>query len=315
MLSFLLDLLRDPTESFTVIVVDTEGLKTPRQYILEPKRFMQVTIGIAATLAVVLLLLIPPVRHLIFGNAVVSEDVSLQSSSRRLTALQDSLETQEMYLLKLRQAILGVDSTGHKPAYTKNEVPPEIGTPQTQAPLPQQQAPISGTKETEFKALVAEASKTAQNWKDHVQPALSMEELRLKATPPVHSYLSGLHFPVMPPINGFATRSFDPSSGHYGVDVAVDAGANVRAIGDGYVIFADWTHETGFVVVVQHQGGYVSVYRHNMRILKRVGEKVRAQESIALSGNSGEMTTGPHLHFELWHEGLAQDPKSLIIGW
>lgn len=316
MWSFLLDLFRDPAESFTVIVVDTEGLNAPRQYIVEPQKFLQIVIGIVATTFVVILLLIPPINRFIFGGQ--SEEITVQSNNNRLAALQDSLETQQMYLLKLRQAILGSDSTGHIPAFTRTPQPIE-NTPTAEANPPTSPTPSPvakpETNEQEFKELVAEASQAAQNWKDHTQPALSMDNLNVKTSPPVQSYLSGLRFPVMAPIRGFVTRHFDPRLGHYGIDVATDAGANVRCIGDGYVIFSDWTRSTGFVIVVQHKGGYVSIYRHNKQLMKRVGEKVRAQENIALAGNSGEISTGPHLHFELWHEGLAQDPKSLIMGW
>ena len=101
--------------------------------------------------------------------------------------------------------------------------------------------------------------------------------------------------------------------GHFGVDIAVDEGSPIRAVGDGYVVFADWTHEGGYVVAVQHADGYLSVYKHNARLLNRVGDRVRSRETVAISGNSGEITTGPHLHFELWRNGLAQDPRTFFV--
>ena len=84
-------------------------------------------------------------------------------------------------------------------------------------------------------------------------------------------------------------------------------------MGDGYVIFADWTHEGGHVIVVQHANGYVSVYKHNQRLLKRVGDRVRDREAIALSGNTGEITTGPHLHFEVLINKRFVDPLSIQV--
>jgi murein DD-endopeptidase MepM/ murein hydrolase activator NlpD len=80
------------------------------------------------------------------------------------------------------------------------------------------------------------------------------------------------------------------------------------------VVFADWTYEGGYAVGVQHADGYLTVYKHNQRLLKRVGDRIRARDEIAISGNSGEISTGPHLHFELWQNGLAQDPRSYIVG-
>jgi murein DD-endopeptidase MepM/ murein hydrolase activator NlpD len=87
----------------------------------------------------------------------------------------------------------------------------------------------------------------------------------------------------------------------------------VRSVAAGYVVAADWTHDGGHTIAVQHPDGYLSVYKHNARLLKRVGERVRARETLALSGDTGEVTTGPHLHFELWRDGLAQDPAALLL--
>ena len=126
--------------------------------------------------------------------------------------------------------------------------------------------------------------------------------------------LDQIRFPVFPPVEGFITRGFEAQTGHYAVDMAVEVGSPVRSIGDGYVVMADRTQEGGHAIAVQHTGGYLSLYKHNRRLLKRVGERVEAREVIAESGNSGEITTGPHLHIELWNNGLAQDPAAYFIG-
>jgi murein DD-endopeptidase MepM/ murein hydrolase activator NlpD len=114
-------------------------------------------------------------------------------------------------------------------------------------------------------------------------------------------------------VDGIVSRGFSASANHYGMDFAVDEGSPVRAVGDGYVVFADWTHEGGYVIAVQHADGYLSVYKHNARLLRRLGDHVRSRETIALSGNTGEITSGPHLHFELWRNGLAQDPRTFFV--
>jgi len=79
------------------------------------------------------------------------------------------------------------------------------------------------------------------------------------------------------------------------------------------VVFADWTDAGGWTVAVQHADGYLSVYKHNGRLLKRVGDRVRNRETVALSGDTGEVTSGPHLHLEIWRDGLAQDPAAFLI--
>ena len=116
-------------------------------------------------------------------------------------------------------------------------------------------------------------------------------------------------------MNGFPTRDFSAQTGHYGIDVAVSKGESIRAVAHGYVVWADWTQDGGYTIAVQHTDGYLSVYKHNGRLLKRIGDRVRATEPIAVSGNTGAITTGPHLHFELWRNGLAQSPRSYVTGW
>ncbi|NNE34547.1 MAG: M23 family metallopeptidase, partial [Rhodothermales bacterium] len=128
-------------------------------------------------------------------------------------------------------------------------------------------------------------------------------------------YFEGENLTVFPPVDGFVTRLLDPTIEHYGVDIAVPEGTVIRSIGDGYVVFADWTHEGGYALAIQHAKGYLSVYKHNQRLLKTAGDRVRSLEPIARSGNTGEVTTGPHLHFELWQNGLAQDPRRYFVEW
>ena len=127
------------------------------------------------------------------------------------------------------------------------------------------------------------------------------------------AYAAGLRFPAPPPVDGVLSRGFDAARGHLAVDYAATVGTPVRAVAGGYVVLADWTHDGGHTIAVQHPGGYLSVYKHNNRLLKRVGDRVRTQETIALSGDTGEVTSGPHLHVELWHDGLAQDPAAFLL--
>ena len=117
---------------------------------------------------------------------------------------------------------------------------------------------------------------------------------------------------LFPPVKGIISQSYGERNGHWGVDIAVPDGTIVTAVLDGTVIFSEWTIETGFVVAIQHNNELVSVYKHNSKVLKRVGTHVTAGEVIALSGNSGELSTGPHLHFELWYSGVPLNPENYI---
>ena len=111
------------------------------------------------------------------------------------------------------------------------------------------------------------------------------------------------------PLKGVVSQAFNKDNGHMAVDVLAPKNSAIKACLDGYALLAEWTAETGHVLMVQHGNGLISVYKHNSALLKKQGDVVQAGEAIAIIGNSGELTTGPHLHFELWHEGKAVDPE------
>jgi len=115
------------------------------------------------------------------------------------------------------------------------------------------------------------------------------------------------------PADGIVTSKFDLSKEHFGVDIVAKHNAAVKATLDGTVIFAAWTLETGYVIGIQHKENLISYYKHNSVLLKKVGEIVKAGQPIAIIGESGELTTGAHLHFELWHRGAPVNPEDYII--
>ena len=115
------------------------------------------------------------------------------------------------------------------------------------------------------------------------------------------------------PINGFISRDFDLSKGHFGIDFVVKTGTPVYAAGNGYVVFADYTANDGYMMIIAHSDDYVTVFKHCSSLLKKTRETVEQGELIALSGNTGLLTNGPHLHFEVWKNGQAIDPKTVLI--
>jgi murein DD-endopeptidase MepM/ murein hydrolase activator NlpD len=124
------------------------------------------------------------------------------------------------------------------------------------------------------------------------------------------SYASMVFFT---PLKGMVTNEFNPVANHYGIDIVAPENEVVKATMDGIVLFASWTIETGHVMVIQHQQNYISVYKHNAVLLKQEGAYVRAGEPIAIVGESGLFSTGPHLHFELWHNGNPVNPRDYIV--
>jgi len=122
--------------------------------------------------------------------------------------------------------------------------------------------------------------------------------------------LEGLLF--FPPVKGVVSDGFNASKKHFAIDVAAPLNSMVNAVLDGTVTLAQWTDDTGFVIQLQHDNNLISVYKHNVKLLKNVGDRVKAGTAIALVGNTGTITTGPHLHFELWHNGTPIDPAKYI---
>jgi hypothetical protein len=122
--------------------------------------------------------------------------------------------------------------------------------------------------------------------------------------------LETMHF--FAPVKGAVTDKFNMPKGHFAVDVVTTPNAVVSSTLGGTVIMAAWTSETGYVIQVQHKNNIISIYKHNAKLLKKTGETVKAGEAIAIVGNSGEFTTGPHLHFELWYNGYPVDPEKYI---
>jgi len=139
------------------------------------------------------------------------------------------------------------------------------------------------------------------------------EQFRLSAldTDPVSRNLYDMHF--FTPVIGIVTRSFNPLDGHFGIDLVAGPNEVVKAVLDGTVIMSAWTLETGHVIQIQHDYELISVYKHNAALFKTVGQEVVAGDAIAIVGNSGELTTGPHLHFELWHDRIPLNPSEFIV--
>lgn len=120
------------------------------------------------------------------------------------------------------------------------------------------------------------------------------------------------NFVLFPPVNGTISESYDVKSKHYAVDIVVEENTPIKATADGTVIFAEWTAQTGYVILIEHSSGLISVYKHNASLTKSQGDLVKAGEVIATAGNTGELTTGPHLHFELWSDGYPVNPTNFI---
>lgn len=286
-----------------MILLEQETMASPRQYEVRPSRLLIVGAAtmVAGALLAVGFFVFTPVRGVFSGTDLEDYRDVAELNAHRAVALEDSVAIQYRQITQLRALITGdLDSLTTTVPVSDDDVLPE-------------------PSEVEAVLGVTLDEPGSANQTDHEQPAVSFRWLDVSgdAVPlpgsAAEAYLASLRLPALPPTEGFFTRGFNARMGHFGVDIAVDEGSPIRAVGDGYVVFSDWTHEGGYVVAVQHADGYLSVYKHNARLLNRVGDRVRSRETVAISGNSGEITTGPHLHFEMWRNGLAQDPRAFFV--
>ena len=147
------------------------------------------------------------------------------------------------------------------------------------------------------------------NAEDSILRAIVEEEDKYN---PTNINIDQLSVVLFKPANGGISSEFSLQEKHFGVDIALPENSSVSSVSEGRVLFAEWTSETGFVIIIEHLNGLTSVYKHNSSLSKTQGEYVRRGEVIGFSGNTGELTSGPHLHFELWFEGDPVDPLDFI---
>lgn len=126
------------------------------------------------------------------------------------------------------------------------------------------------------------------------------------------TYNDEINFVLFPPVTGIISETYKPEEKHFAIDIATAQNTPVKAVAEGTIIFAEWTAETGYVVLIKHPGNLISVYKHNASLSVAQGDLVKAGEVVAQSGNTGEFTTGPHLHFELWSNGYPINPLNFI---
>ncbi len=144
------------------------------------------------------------------------------------------------------------------------------------------------------------------------EDSLFREKIESKNRFPVYAGVEKAKNIFFAPITGTISSTFNETDKHFGIDIVAKTGTPVKAIADGTIILSEWTADTGYVIIVQHINDFLSIYKHNGTLLKELGDQVKSGEVIAEVGSTGELTTGPHLHFELWNKGLPVNPQDYI---
>ncbi len=233
-------------------------------------------------LIVISIIAYTPVRELIPGYPDQGTVRNIYLNNYRLDSLEDEIAKRDVYFENLRSII-----SGEKPPEYLNDSDTSIV-----------QSTLVFDRSREDSLLQNMLSSSDQY-------SLSLMENKSQTTS-----LSNVLF--FPPVKGIVTNPFDSREEHYGTDIVSSTDDVVKATLGGTVVMANWTLETGYVIEIQHQNNLLSSYKHNSALLKHVGDRVKAGEVIAILGNSGELTTGPHLHFELWYNGAPLDPEDYI---
>jgi murein DD-endopeptidase MepM/ murein hydrolase activator NlpD len=235
-------------------------------------------------LFVAALIVLTPLKRYIPGYTDQAMKYNAYRSTLMADSLQRSLAERDLYIDNLRRVLRGEVAADSSTLFRRT------GSPPSAADL------RPGLEDSLLRERIREEERY---------------ELGGGTVPVKDRGLSGSYF--FPPVRGLVTNGYDRGAGHFGIDVVTRKDEAVKATLDGTVTLASWTSDGGHVLQVQHRNDLVSVYKHNSVLLKKVGDKVKAGEAIAIVGDSGELTTGPHLHFELWLNGEPIDPQSHMV--
>ena len=247
------------------------------------------TIIVFVALIVISTIIFTPVKRYIPGYGDAKEHAELLKMNRKLQEMEEELNAQRAYTDNFRKILVG-------------DIEMEEATEITDNALPDSQLNVERIKEDDLLRKEIELDEQIQ-----ARELLSQTSNFAADEIPIEQ----MYF--VPPINGLIGAAFQPDKKHYGIDIAAPRNTAVKAIMDGFVITSDWTLETGHTIGIQHSNNLISFYKHNSELLKRTGSSVKAGEAVAIIGNSGTMSSGPHLHFEIWYKGKPVNPTDYII--
>ena len=224
-----------------------------------------------------ILIVFTPLKSLIPGYPDSIIRKHMITNKIRIDSLENEINIRDQYLEVLRNAILGI-------------------------------APIDSMINV---PIPSEARRDAQILSNEKQSDPNGPNKQLANNAKLNAKDNNLDL-LFPPVKGVITNKFNPAIGHLGTDIVPDKNAFVFAAMGGTVVISNYTIEFGYSVVIQHANNIITVYKHNKELLVSTGDVVKAGSPIAVFGNTGEYSTGPHLHFELWQNGKALNPELYV---
>ncbi len=253
------------------------------------------SILLIVSILLLLVIIVTPIKRLIPGYGDVRSQSEYISLHKKLGEMESQIQSQEVYINSLRRLLTGKPQTGA-------DIAKDITISAAKAdPIP---------KIVEDSVLRKEFETSRQGGRLEVSSVSTPKRRVEYIAQPYSLPLSNVD--MAPPLRGTLGAPYQPEKDHFGVDIIAPSKSPVKAILDGSVIQADWSMENGHIIAIQHDHNLVSIYKHNSAILKKIGQRVKKQEAIAIIGNTGTLTSGPHLHFELWHNGKTINPADYI---
>ncbi len=284
MRSFIKRLFKDRHKTVDLILLDDTHPGKDDSYKIKPN-YLFVSFGVfAVMLAIVisLLFMLTPLGGLLYSADEVKIKNQIEDISERILALQDSLDMRDQQLRDIKTVIR-----------TNSD---------TTLTLDERLAVFSNADNSE-----------GEVYSGTLSDVNIFEQFRSGDFTTVNILENTPDFPAQVPVSGTLTRNYEPQEGHYGLDIASTENEEVINVADGTVISSGWTIDYGYVISVQHKEGVVSTYKHCAKLYRAKGEKVLKGDVLGLVGDTGITSSGPHLHFEIWKNGISQNPIPFLI--
>lgn len=275
-------LIRKLKSRYRLVIMNDETLEEKASFNLRPLNVF-VTAGLSIITLITIttfLIAFTGLREYIPGYADLATQRRVYTLVQRTDSMERKLRSRDVFLANIRNIVNGNVADTSAKAQPANEKKQNVHTLQ------------KSQEDAELRKMIES------------QEAFSPEDASMG-----NSMIGFLFFP---PVKGTVTNRFDPVKKHYGIDIVANTNEPIKSTLDGTVVLSNFTSETGYVIGIQHSNNLFSLYKHNSALLKKSGDFVKAGEVVAIIGNSGEFSEGPHLHFELWLNGNAINPQQYI---
>lgn len=277
-------------KSYRMVIINPETFEEISAYVIS--KLGVILAAVAASflliLLTVLLIFYTPIREFVPGYQDVAKHPELLRLNESFRLMEEELQDQRAYTENFRKILLG-DFEQETDAQSSSE-----DIPDSLLQVKRIEEDELLRKEIELDRQIQERAILA-NSGEIQEKELSLDQ----------SFL-------IPPVSGMVSAGFDPKIKHFGSDITAPKNTPVKSVMEGYVFLSDWTLETGHTLGIQHRNNLISFYKHNSALLKKSGDLVKSGEAIAIIGNTGTLSSGPHLHFELWYKGVPVNPQDYL---